>query len=374
MYRPQRGSVFQDGGLERLSIDYVPPALPHREEQLTRVVSYAEEAALRGLKTSPLVAIGPTGTGKTATIKLAIEKARKLARRAGVELLTFYTNCMVEDSDHAIIRKIATTLTGHEYKRGLSVSEILDRVASGFAGAAFIALDDVDEYLARRKSKLLHYLVSLGESIAGKGSVALVLAGREFGFIAREPILASRIRGNFVRFPPYSFHELIKIVEFRSTLSFKRGCIRDSAIMQVAFNSARYGSGDARYAVILLHRSGMVADQEGRGCVDVDCVRMAHYNFALYGQPKVSGISTVERLVLKGLLVCMKEAGDGFAFKAAEIVKASRLAAELAGVEVTNDELAQGLDGLERRGVVARVTGDEYCVPSLPISEMERLV
>lgn len=373
MYGIPRRSVFQESGLERLSIDYVPPALPCREEQLVRLVNYAEEAALKGVRTSPLVAIGPTGTGKTATIKLAMRKLAKLTARKGIELKIFYTNCMVEDSDHAIIRKVASALTGEEYKRGLSISEVMENVATKYAGAAFIALDDVDEYITRKKSKLLHHLVSLIESVSRKGAMALVLAGRDFDFVVQDPILVSRLRGNFVHFPPYSFPELVKIVEFRSSLSFKSGCVRESAVKQIAFNSANYGSGDARYAVILLHRAGVVADQEGKGCVDVECVRKAHYNFGLLGRPKLAAVSDLEKLVLRGLLSCMRGKSDEFSYSVDEISKASRFAAEISGTEITEEQLLSALEELVNKGVLAKVKEHEYCIPSLPISELEKV-
>lgn len=366
--------MFQEGGLERLSIDYVPPALPFREEQLTKVINYAEEAALRGVRTSPLVAAGPTGTGKTATIKLAMGKIAKLATRHGIELKMLYTNCMVEDSDYAIIRKVASALTGKEYKRGFSISEMLERVVNEYANAAFVALDDIDEYVMRRKSKVLHYLISLAEGVAEKGTIALVLAGRRFDFVTHDLILASRMRGNFVQFPPYSFTELVEIVQFRGSLSFKSGCIHESAIKQVAFNSAEYGSGDARYAVILLQRAGVIADQEGRGYVDVECVRKAHYNFGLLGRPKLAALSEAEKLTLRGMLARVREEGDNFAYSADEIIRATKLAAELAGVAINDAEVVSALNSLVNRGVLAQVDEDEYCVPSLPISELERLV
>ncbi|MEM4700021.1 MAG: cell division control protein Cdc6, partial [Candidatus Nezhaarchaeales archaeon] len=58
-------SVFKDEG--KLDIHYVPPRLPHREEQLRQLLAlFSSVLTAPGSKACRALLIGGTGTGKTA--------------------------------------------------------------------------------------------------------------------------------------------------------------------------------------------------------------------------------------------------------------------------------------------------------------------
>ncbi|HDJ66987.1 MAG TPA: hypothetical protein ENF33_04695, partial [Nitrososphaeria archaeon] len=75
--------IFRDE--EKLSPEYVPRALPHREEELKLLKTFFSGVVAGTSRISTRVIItGSVGTGKSALVKLFGRQAREEARRRGI--------------------------------------------------------------------------------------------------------------------------------------------------------------------------------------------------------------------------------------------------------------------------------------------------
>ncbi|MEM4212641.1 MAG: hypothetical protein QXX16_06265, partial [Nitrososphaerota archaeon] len=72
---------------EKLSPEYVPSRLPHREEELNLLITFFSTHIYgkKGYSVRVLIT-GPVGAGKTALSKLFGAKAEEIASHAGVNL------------------------------------------------------------------------------------------------------------------------------------------------------------------------------------------------------------------------------------------------------------------------------------------------
>ena len=89
-----------------LQTTYIPEQLPHRKEQIERIVSIIS-IALNGEKPSNIIIYGKTGTGKTAVLNYIGKELRK----ADPDIDTcyyLYVNCEVVDTAYGILYNIAS--------------------------------------------------------------------------------------------------------------------------------------------------------------------------------------------------------------------------------------------------------------------------
>jgi len=85
----RRDSVFREKGIEKLEFDYVPSRLPHREEQVEKLVDFFKLVIDRpGVLSERILITGSSGTGKTASAKMAGASLEKIAEsKAWVSLI-----------------------------------------------------------------------------------------------------------------------------------------------------------------------------------------------------------------------------------------------------------------------------------------------
>jgi len=75
MEHPVRDSVFSENGIEKLEFDYVPSRLPHREEQISNLVSFFRLIIDRpGVLSERILITGSSGTGKTSASRSSLCK------------------------------------------------------------------------------------------------------------------------------------------------------------------------------------------------------------------------------------------------------------------------------------------------------------
>src|SRR5438093_12104830 len=93
-------SVFKDRA--KVSFDYVPEKLPHRESQLQRMFSIFRPVGDSGLAANAFL-YGSVGTGKTHTAKRFREDFRRYANKQGRTIDHVHVNCRQKLGDDAVL-------------------------------------------------------------------------------------------------------------------------------------------------------------------------------------------------------------------------------------------------------------------------------
>ena len=121
----QSKSELFRGSRDVLRDSYVPPRLPHREEEIRKVAEILGPA-LRGDLPSNLLIYGKIGTGKTAVVA---QVRHDIERRAGnVARLGFITiNCANIDTSYSLLQTIGNVFAANDAER-IPTGWSLDRV------------------------------------------------------------------------------------------------------------------------------------------------------------------------------------------------------------------------------------------------------
>jgi len=89
-----RTSIFKPDGIEKLSFEYVPSRLPHREDEISYLVKMLNIVLESpGALSQRVLITGETGSGKTATARRVGETLERIAKSKGLALRYAHVNC-----------------------------------------------------------------------------------------------------------------------------------------------------------------------------------------------------------------------------------------------------------------------------------------
>ena len=266
---------------ERLSIDYLPKRLPHREHQLEQLLSPNESIA---------ILVGPVGVGKTSTLK----KVGEIRSRSGVDRLVHVSGYRYRTS-YLMMRALLRRL-GLSIPRGYSTDEYLEFLAgylSSREGEIIVALDDVD-YL-RDHEKVVEMVTRLSEYT----TVYCVYHSKY--------LLPRALRGyQLVSFTPYTVEEIEDILMARV---FEEEAVDPRAIdddiieliaLMVGYDVG--GRGDCRLALEILWRAGKYSIVEGKEHIGIEEVRRAYMDTLIDLNEMMFDLDLEELNLLKDLL------------------------------------------------------------------------
>src|SRR3989338_4244353 len=117
-------SIFS--GKEYLQASYVPEGLLHRAEQTEQLANMLAPS-LRLEQPSNIFLYGKTGTGKTATVRHALNALLQIALERHIPLRGFYINCKlkkVADTEYRLIAHLARQFGKAVPSTGLPTQEI----------------------------------------------------------------------------------------------------------------------------------------------------------------------------------------------------------------------------------------------------------
>jgi len=332
----RRDSVFKDNGIQKLEFDYVPSRLPHREEQVGNLVDFFRLAIDQpGLLSERILIIGPSGTGKTASAKMAGTSLEKIARRHGLDLIYTHVNCRTTSGKFGLVQSIIRQGAPSLPLRGYGAVELLHALwdyLNEHNKFLILALDEIDYYIRTTGEDIVYELTRLTDGVKG------VPQRINFMFIARDhsfmnimtPETLSRFRPQErMEFPPYLENQLWDILKDRVGEAFRQGAVSEEIIDFIASNTAKYGNGDARYAILLLLSAGLIADRDMSPTVMPEHVREAQEKT----DPKISDedvtvLPTDEKYFLLALSRCLKKERTAVYVSLEEVESAYHLVCE----------------------------------------------
>lgn len=363
----KKSSVFKSDGVCKLDFEYVPFRLPHREEHLERLVKFFKLTIDQpGTLSERILITGGSGTGKTVTAKRVGTVLERIAKNQGMKLVYVHVNCRTTSGKFGLVQNIIRQTAPTLPLRGYGPIELLHALwdyLNEHNKFLVLTLDEVDYYLRRTGEDIIYELTRLTDAVTNVPQrINFMFIARNHTFMnemSRETLSRFRPQER-LEFPAYAEDQLTDILRDRAKEAFRENAVRTEIITFIAKNTAKYGKGDARYALLLLLSAGLAAEREGQNAVLPEHVREAQEKTdPRMRDEDVTMLTDDEKLVLLALARCLKRNRDAV-FLPLEGVKALyRVACEEYGVEpvgrvmlhaLANQLKAAGLIVLNEKG------------------------
>ena len=284
-------SVIKDG--KKLSFEYVPEKLVHRDEQMKSLEMLFRPMVFEGRPCSAFLN-GSVGTGKTATAKRFSEDMIRYCASNNKQMDSIFINCRVRNTEHGIIIQLLRYYDAGYPDRGFSADEMmrsLKRHIETKARPLLIILDEVDMLLKSSNKDLIYQLSRFTEDLKGVSSVSMML-------ISQNPVvemlddasLSSFKRANTVTFNRYTRDELRDIAKIRADEALISGSMDNEVIDLLADVSKDYG--DARLVIEMLEKAAFIAEDRSEGCITADDVRIA--NALIYSNVSANKLASLD--------------------------------------------------------------------------------
>ena len=251
--------VFKDQS--KLSFDFVPETLLHRDRQMQRL-----QSLFRPLRESAIASTaflrGSVGTGKTHLSRRFAVDFAKLAAEAGRAVEHVVVNCRQRMGDDAILLAILRKFDDRFPDRGFSMTEKLNTLRGQLEkrkAHLIVILDEIDALLKKSGPQLVYTFTRWSEE-GGRSTVSLILISQKGESLDKldEASRSTFRRGNDVEFAKYTRDELRDIARYRADLAFHPGTVPDDVVELIADAAAE--DGNARRVVEILLLAGLAAE------------------------------------------------------------------------------------------------------------------
>jgi cell division control protein 6 len=266
--------IIRDSG--RLSFEYVPEKLIHREEQMRQLAMLFRPMVNEGVPCTALLS-GGVGTGKTATARRFCEDTARHCAKEGRPIDHIMINCRVRSAEYGVLLHLVRHFDRGFPDRGFSAAEMLRSFRSHVEKGArpmIVVLDEADMLLKGGSRDLVYQLMRMNEELKGASLSMMLIAQRPVGELLDEASISSFRRANNVRFERYTASELREIIAARAEEALHPGTLGDGEADLLAEIAAQYG--DARFAIELIERSASIAESGDAGRITADDIRSAN--------------------------------------------------------------------------------------------------
>jgi len=356
-----RNSVFKENGIQKLEFDYVPWRLPHREEHIKGLVDFFRLTIDRpGVLSERILITGPSGTGKSASAKIVGASLEKIARRHGLDLIYAHVNCRTTSGKFGLVQSIIRQAAPPLPLRGYGAVELLHALWDYLNERdkfLMLTLDEIDYYVRTTGEDIVYEMTRLTDAVKGVPQrINFMFIARDHSFMnvmSRETLSRFRPQER-IEFSPYLENQIKDILVDRVTEAFVEGAVSEEIIDFIAGNTAKYGNGDARYAILLLLSAGLIAERDLSLEIMPEHVREAQEKT----DPKVSDedvtmLPTDEKYVLLALARCLKTEKAAVHAPLEEIINAYHLVCEEYNIQPAGRVLLHALvKDLKAAGVI----------------------
>ncbi len=259
-FSDEESLIFKDE--EVLSPEYLPEAMPHRDQEIQFLANNLQPAA-KGRIPQNTFMFGPPGVGKSATVKFVFRELEDFSAK----VKTVYINCWDYKSAHSILSRIALELQAFALRRGVGKDEVLERLieACKKSGKSLvICLDEVDQ-LVFNEQETLYDLLRINQYI--KNAVGIVfISNNPHVFAGLEPRVRSSLNIQELEYKGYNLEEMKDILKERAGLAFQSF---DSTVVLLAANHAVNNGGDVRVGLECLLKAGREAERSDDRKIEV---------------------------------------------------------------------------------------------------------
>lgn len=380
-------SVFRDES--KLDINYLPSRMPHRDHEhrllmefFSFLTQYPERMAQR------VIVTGEVGTGKTALCQRFGADITTETGKRGLKFRYIHVNCREYRGSLALILHHAVTIFQPNFPaRGYSAEEILKtflQVLEEEKAFVILTLDEFDSLIEKEGSDAVYKLTRLQEMQAGKPQrISFIFIQRDLSAIdGLDASAKSTLQRNIVNLQRYGKEPLIDILGDRVKLAFEPSAVSEDVVGLIA-ELASSETGNARFGIELLWRSGKYADAQDARRVEPECVRQAvSAIIPSFKRSELEDLGLHEKLLLLAAARYFKENQEAYA-TLTEIEKAYEVACEeydekpyshtqlwkylqrFASLGILKAEVATAIAGTRGRSTMVSL-------PSVPAAELEQ--
>ena len=367
----------------KLSFDYVPDDLVHREKQMERLCTIFRPVIESGVSQTALL-IGNVGSGKTATSKRFCLDIVKESNEKGRPMDFVVVNCRQRSTDSSVLLRLVTHFDEHYPDRGFSNLEMLRSLHKHLESRKLhliVVLDEADVLLRKGAGDLIYQLSRFDEEkMSGRASMSLILISQKYMLDMLDPSALSTFRrANVITFDKYSAAELKDIVSDRVQLAFYPNSITEGSIELISDIASELG--DARFAIEILEKSGMLAEESGSKEVSPENVRAAKaLTYSVVTDTKIKNLNLQKKLVLLAVARALR---DRAYVPTGEVEEAYRIVAEEYGEKARgHTQFWAYLQAVANDGMIeTKVIGDPaggrttyFSIPDVPIKELKELL
>lgn len=302
-------SVFKN--YKVLDFDYVPKDLPHRDTQLTRLFTMFSSVVDSNVSQNAFIT-GPTGSGKTVLSKKFLMDFQDFARKNKKNVQFVMVNCRQRNTENAVMLRVLSHFQPYFPDRGFSITEMMESLRKELEkkkAHLVVVLDEVDVLLKKSKSSDIIYQLSRfnEEGIDTKRMLSLILISQKNIFDMMDSASISTFkRTNVIKTNKYAREELLAIVEQRIELAFHEGTVDLGVSDLIADNATEWG--DARYAIELLEKAGLLSDEKREQLVTPELVRAAKAEtYSTVTESKLKDLDINRKLILMAISRCLKK-------------------------------------------------------------------
>jgi cell division control protein 6 len=270
-----RKNVFKDPN--KLSLSYIPDRIPHRETKLQQLKDYFDPVLRGKINYEHVFIIGNSGTGKT----LVAKHLEKYVKEIGENIIPVYINSRLERSPGNIIRKMISTISLKAVSRGYSLEEIYNGFLKQLSDEnlrVVLILDDTDHLFYYHKDFI--YKLSRAEEASPDyiNRLSILFIAHKDDILAKlDPWTSAGLHKNIIYFEDYNYDELVDILMVRSEEAFHPDAISKDTIETAADTASAYNF-NARYAIELLYKAGLIANKRSEKIVKPEHVRLARFD------------------------------------------------------------------------------------------------
>jgi cell division control protein 6 len=278
--------------LKVLDFDYIPNELHHRTKQL-KIMAQMFKPLLNNVSQNAIIK-GPVGTGKTVITKKFCQTLVNTSRKQGKFIEYIHINCRKRSTDSMVLIGILNHFDERFPDRGFSVQEMLQILKKQLKrrdAQLLLVLDEADALIKKSGCNLLYDLTRFtDETMKTDNPISIIMISqKDILNELDDSVLSTFKRSNIVVLNKYLRDELLDIISQRVDLAFHNNVVSTDSIELIADISSEWG--DARFAIELLWKAGICADQQHLQKIVPEHVRAA----------KAETYSTVTETKLKNL-------------------------------------------------------------------------
>lgn len=343
---------------QALSSRYVPQRLPHRDEQLSRLLSLIREPLAGRAFLQVIQLVGPVGTGKTSSGFLVMQKLGEEV--PALNHLYVNLRALSEPSPWLIYSFISSQL-GARLSRSISAGEaflkLVKLLEKDESKRYVITVDEADELTGVRSLKggrVVYNLTRLPELGARSVAAVVFIARRAEWYAGLAEEEKSTLGSIVIRYPPYTFEQLVDIIAYRASGAFRNGALEEGVVEHVARATLDLFGGDVRAALDLLLYAGFIADSEKASHVGLKHVEkaLAQVTGSSYLSEETSrGLSKAEKIVLAAALQGVEQLGQ-LSIPLALIEENAEALAKQLGEKISREERDEALQKLHDAGLL----------------------
>jgi cell division control protein 6 len=294
-----------------LDFDYVPENLPHRDSQSNRLFAMFSPVVDSNMSQNAFIT-GPTGTGKTVLSKKFCMDFQEFARKNKKNVQYVLVNCRQRNTENAVMLRVLSHFKPYFPDRGFSINEMMESLRKELEkqkAHLIVVLDEVDVLLKKTKSSDIIYLFSRfnEEGMDTRKLLSLLIISQKNVFDMMDSASISTFkRSNVIKTGKYTRDELLAIVDQRRELAFHEDAVDLGVSDLIADIASEWG--DARFAIELLEKSGMLADENKMQLVTPEHVRAAKAEtYSTLTESKLKDLDKNRKLILIAISRCLKK-------------------------------------------------------------------